>query len=217
MKKFWKSLMFALAGVFALSSCEDVPAPYPIPNGEKQQSTTIETIGDGSFASPYTVADALALIKGNQIPSDPVYVKGVVTAVGIEQNGELTDLPGTSYGNATYFISDVDKEGNPTGTPFEIYRGKGLGGEKMNTADYIKVGDEVIVYGTLVLYKSTPEMSTGSELVKPLSPKNPPRMVKPLVKEPRKARTTWQQPTNLSKACRRPLTARTPMPATRYS
>ena len=41
MKKFWKSLMFAALGVFALSSCEDVPAPYDVPGqGDGSSSTS---------------------------------------------------------------------------------------------------------------------------------------------------------------------------------
>lgn len=39
MKKFWKSLMCAALGVFALSSCEDVPAPYAIPGTEGTPTT----------------------------------------------------------------------------------------------------------------------------------------------------------------------------------
>ena len=31
MKNYWKSLTLVLVGVFALSSCDDVPTPYPVP------------------------------------------------------------------------------------------------------------------------------------------------------------------------------------------
>lgn len=149
-------MMFALLGIFALASCEDVPAPYPIPSAG---GNGIVTTGDGSFENPYTVEDALALINGGAIPSGEVYVKGIIVQLG-DDDGK--DMPGNSFKNATYFISD----NGSTDTKFEIYRGKGLGGEDITTADYLKIGDEVIVYGTLVLFHSTPEMTQGSILVK---------------------------------------------------
>ena len=62
MKKFWKSLMFALVGVFALSSCEDVPAPYPIPNAEGGEKPATST-----FYSSVSLSDweMLAAESGN--------------------------------------------------------------------------------------------------------------------------------------------------------
>lgn len=163
MKKFLKSFLFAALGIFALSSCEDVPAPYTIPGTEGSGETKkVETTGDGTFANPYTAADALALITKNAIPEGKVYVKGIISAIGVEKDGSLEDLPGNSFGNATYFISDD----GTTDNQFEIFRGKGLGGADFTSADDLKIGDQVIVYGTLTLFHSTPEMTSGSILVK---------------------------------------------------
>ena len=39
MKKIFKSLMFLVMGAFALTSCEDVPAPYVVPGGDTPSST----------------------------------------------------------------------------------------------------------------------------------------------------------------------------------
>jgi len=39
MKKILKSLMFLVMGAFALTSCEDVPAPYVVPGGDTPSST----------------------------------------------------------------------------------------------------------------------------------------------------------------------------------
>ena len=63
MKKFWKTLMFALVGVFALSSCEDVPAPYPIPNGGGGNNTPATS----TFYSSTSCSDwsTLAAASGN--------------------------------------------------------------------------------------------------------------------------------------------------------
>ena len=153
-----KSMMFALLGVFALSSCEDVPAPYTIPGSTPE--VEIETTGDGSYDNPFTSSDAVALTKANKQPSGKVFIKGKVVSLGVEKNGEMTDLPGNQYGNATYFISDD----GTTVKQIEVYRGFGLGGAKFTSADDLNVGDEVLVRGELTLYGSTVEVATGSEL-----------------------------------------------------
>ncbi|MBQ8969266.1 MAG: DUF5017 domain-containing protein [Bacteroidaceae bacterium] len=131
-------------------------------NAEEDHGTTdVETTGEGTLEAPYTVADALAIINAKAYTADKVYIKGKISSIGIAgKDGNLTDLPGSSYGNATYFIVDEGQEENP----LEVYRGYGLGGEKMTTSDYIKVGDEVIVYGALTLFNTTPEVTTGSSI-----------------------------------------------------
>ena len=116
--------------------------------------------GSGTKDDPYNVAKALNLISTKTYTSDKVYVKGKISSVGVMKNGELTDLPGNTYGNATYFISD---DGSTTGE-LEVYRGYGLGGAKFTSSDDIKVGDEVIVYGELTLFYSTAEITQGSEI-----------------------------------------------------
>ncbi len=67
-----------------------------------------------------------------------------------------------SYGNATYYIS----ADGTTETQLEVYRGKYLGGANFLMKDQLKVGDEVVVYGTIVNFKgNTPEYTTGSKLI----------------------------------------------------
>lgn len=115
--------------------------------------------GNGTQASPYSVAKALALTnaldpKGET--ADKVYVKGKIS--------EITDVNTGEYGNATYFISD---DGSKTGQ-LQVFRGYYLGGEKFTAANQIAVGDEVIVYGKLKNYQNndnslTPEV-TGSQI-----------------------------------------------------
>ena len=103
----------------------------------------------------YTATEAVALIDAGQGLSANVYVKGTISQVGIEKNGEMTDLPGNSYGNATYFITDGQ-------TTLEVYRGYYIGNEKFTAEDQIKVGDEVIVYGQLTKYGETYEMNKNN-------------------------------------------------------
>ena len=110
--------------------------------------------GNGSAESPYTVNAAMEIISGmNSSDSKTVYVKGKVSKLG-----EF----GGSYGNYTYYISDTDS----TGTNLEVYRGYGLNKAKFTSADDLKLGDEVVVYGDVVNFKgNTPEFTSGSQLV----------------------------------------------------
>ena len=99
----------------------------------------------------YTVAKANDLITAGQGLETEVYVKGTITMI---------DEVSTSYGNATYWIGDGAEYSSDD---LEIFRGYYLEGENFTAEDQIKVGDKVIVYGKLVDYKGTKEM-TGSSI-----------------------------------------------------
>ena len=99
----------------------------------------------------YTVAKANDLITASQGLETEVYVIGTITKIQ-----EVS----TSYGNATYWIGDGTEY---SANDLEIYRGYYLEGEYFTAEDQIKVGDKVIVYGKLVDYKGTKEM-TGSSI-----------------------------------------------------
>ena len=100
----------------------------------------------------YTVAKANDLITAGQGLETKVYVIGTITKIK-----EVS----TSYGNATYWIGDGTEY---SANDLEIYRGYYLEGENFTAEDQIKVGDKVIVYGKLVDYKGTKEMTTGSSI-----------------------------------------------------
>lgn len=102
---------------------------------------------DNTPETAYTTTKAIELIEAGKGLNAKVYVAGTITKIDELDTGE--------YGNATYYISDGTNE-------LEIYRGYGLGGEKFTSASDIKVGDAVIVYGKLVDYNGTKEMTTGS-------------------------------------------------------
>lgn len=111
--------------------------------------------GTGTAADPYNVAAAIkassALDASGKV--EGIYVTGTVSAVG-----EVS----TSFGNATYYISD---DGTTT-NQFEIYRGYYLNGDKFTSTDQIKVGQKVTVMGDLVNFKgNTIEMTQGSKLI----------------------------------------------------
>ena len=103
----------------------------------------------------YTVAEAIALI--DDITSDltkQVYVKGTVSEIVTEYN--------VDYGNITYNISS---DGSTSSPQFQLFRGKSYDGEKFTSADDIKVGDKVVVYGEMTKYGSTYEMLANNQLV----------------------------------------------------
>ena len=100
----------------------------------------------------YTVAKALELIEAGEGLDAKVYVKGIISSIKSVDTAE--------WGNATYNISDNGKEEKV----LVIYRGYYLGAKdnKFTSADQIKVGDKVVVYGKLVNYNGTKEMNSGS-------------------------------------------------------
>ncbi len=99
----------------------------------------------------YTVAKAIELIAANEGLSTQVYVKGKIASIK-----EVS----TSYGNATYNISDD----GTSATTITVYRGYYLEGAKFTSEDQIKVGDDVVVYGKLMLYGTTNEIGSGNKL-----------------------------------------------------
>lgn len=125
----------------------DEPTPTPDP------TPTVEPTGEGTLASPYNVAKALAIINAGTYTSDEVYVSGIIS--------QIDEIDTEKYGNSTYYISDDGK----TSTQLEVYRGLSVNGEKFKADDEIKVGDKVVVLGKLTLYKETPEFAQGSKIV----------------------------------------------------
>ena len=152
MKTTFKNILLALLGVFAFTCCEDVPAPYEIPNKqEKKPDQEIIPTGDGTLENPYNVAGVLKFISTLQpdVESDkPVYVKGKVAA---NKTDEATI---TQHGNMSFTMID---EGNSTNT-FLAWQVMAPGNQRFTSVNDIKTGDEVIVYGKVINYKgNTPE------------------------------------------------------------
>ena len=113
--------------------------------------------GSGTLTDPYTPAGAIDAVKdltwtSNTVydKTDKVYVKGKISRIA--NNG--TYVGGGDFGNASYWIS---ADGTENGE-FQIFRSLYFNGEKYTGGTDIKVGDEVIVYGSLMNYKgNTPE------------------------------------------------------------
>ena len=98
----------------------------------------------------YTVEKALQLIEAGEGLESKVYVKGKITNIQ-----EVS----TTHGNATYTLSDEGKD-----NALLVYRGNYLNGDKFTAEDQIKLNDVVVVYGKLVDYNGTKEITSGSSI-----------------------------------------------------
>ncbi len=111
----------------------------------------------GTLANPYNAAAANAKCAeiGATASTEDYYVKGKISSI--------KELDTTTYGNATFYISDG---GTTTEEQFCVYRAYYLNGDKFTSSDQIKVGDEVVVKGKLINYKgNTPELNQGGQIV----------------------------------------------------
>lgn len=111
--------------------------------------------GDGSLENPFNAAAAYnytAALPAGQTTSEKFYIKGIVC-----QSNKM-DIS-VQYKNATFHISE---DGSANGTQFLIFRTKGLNGVDITSEDDVQVGDEVVVYASLVNYMgNTPETAQG--------------------------------------------------------
>jgi len=152
MKKLFYSFMTLACMAFAFSSCEDVPMPYDDPRGNGSTEPTVEitAAGSGTLEDPYNVTAANELIASGADLTQKVYVKGVIASI--------REVDASSYGNASYYISDTGTSQNQ----LLVYRGYSLGGAKFTSEEEIQDGDTVIVYGQLVNYNGTYEFTQGN-------------------------------------------------------
>ncbi len=120
----------------------------------------IDPNAKGQVNNPYTVAEALEVInalENGATTAGKFYVKGFV--VGTPDIQKKDD--GTFYGNANFTIADT-KGGTDLLT---CYRLKGIDNANIESEDYIKEDDELVVMGQLQKYVSgetvTPEVKSG--------------------------------------------------------
>lgn len=106
------------------------------------------TANDGSLEHPYTAAEAIAAIDANTGLTGK-HVKGIVTEV-------VSHDP--SYGSMVYIIKSGEKT-------LKIFNGYDFGHTKFLGTDDLKVGDEVVVFGDLIKYKTTYELNTNNYLI----------------------------------------------------
>lgn len=108
---------------------------------------------DGSEAKPYTASEAIAVAEALGTDSrEGVYVKGIVSTTGTIDS---------RYNSVTYYISD---DGSTT-NQFEAYSGKYISGADFTEDNNLKLGDYVVVCGTLKYYKGQAEFDYNNEVV----------------------------------------------------
>lgn len=122
----------AAMAAFTFSSCEDVPEPYTLPTQPAGPGNT-DPNQKGSESNPYTVTEAIALIKAGTAPSTAVCVKGKITAV--------------TFFNATYSSLSYNIADEGSSEVIEVYSGKGKDGANFSSKDDLKVGQTVVVKG----------------------------------------------------------------------
>ena len=123
----------AAMAAFTFISCEDVPEPYTLPNQPEAPGESTDPNQKGSESNPYTVTEAIALIKAGTAPSTAVCVKGKITAV--------------TFFNATYSSLSYNIADEGSSEVIEVYSGKGKDGANFSSKDDLKVGQTVVVKG----------------------------------------------------------------------
>lgn len=119
------------------------------PSEGTYELTVTDSNAPGTQNNPYTVAQAIA----NTPSSDNVYIQGVVSSF---YNTSIVD----DGSNFRYYISD---DGGTT-TQLLVYKGTGLNQATFTNADDLLVGDEVVIYGSLITYQNAPEVASGNYL-----------------------------------------------------
>ena len=150
------------AGETTISASSEATDEYEA--GHAEYKLTVKAALDpnakGQVNNPYTVAEALEVInalENGATTSDKFYVKGFV--VGTPDIQKKDD--GTFYGNANFDIADT-KGGSDKLT---CYRLKGLENANIDSEDYIKENDRLVVMGQFQKFVKnevvTPEVKNG--------------------------------------------------------
>lgn len=153
MKKITRLMTLAVT-VFALASCEDVPAPFGtvVPPKTEAGTTGIEPAGSGTAADPFNIAAAIEKCKeiGSTASTDKYYIKGIVVKGGTASGG---------YGNVSFDMGDT----KDATTTFKAFQVAGTDGAKLPDGYTVNAGDEVVVYGPIYNYMgNTPETAGKS-------------------------------------------------------
>ena len=115
--------------------------------------TTTEPTGDGTKSSPYNVAKIKQLISESKAPEGEIYIKGTIS--------QIKSLDVSKYTRAQYYISD----NGTTDNQFYVYNGLYLDGANFTSNDQIKVGDKVVILGTLGTYQSEYQVAQNSKII----------------------------------------------------
>ena len=136
--------------------------PETVANQSWLYSLNGATDAPGTLANPYTPVGAGILVTNlawtsntDYEKTEKVYVKGRISRIA--DNGTYAES-GT-FGQASYWISD---DGTENGEMM-VFRSLYFNGEKYVSGPDIHVGDEVVVYGSLMNYKGTTPETVAAE------------------------------------------------------
>ena len=165
MKKIIYSLLAVAFTAITITSCEDVPAPYNIPDGSGNTDggQTYEPTGDGTLENPFNAAGAIEYcqqLESGQESDRDIYIKGKVVSIREQFS--------TQYGNATFYIS----EDGTAKQQFYIYRALYLGNKKYTSGDLLAEGDDVIICGRVTNYNGTLETQQNKAFIYSLNGKS---------------------------------------------
>lgn len=159
MKKLFYSLFAITMAVFSLTSCEDVPEPYNIPEkpgtGGEGGEEELQGSGSGTLLDPFDCIAAINYCKqlgADTESTENIYIKGKIVSIEEEYS--------TQYGNGSFTISNDGSNSNT----FKVWRALYLGNKKYTSGKtQIQVGDEVVIYGKVIYYYgNTAETSQGN-------------------------------------------------------
>lgn len=159
MKKLFYSLFAITMAVFSLTSCEDVPEPYNIPEkpgtGGEGGEEELQGSGSGTKLDPFDCIAAINYCKqlgADTESTENIYIKGKIVSIEEEYS--------TQYGNGSFTISNDGSNSNT----FKVWRALYLGNKKYTSGKtQIQVGDEVVIYGKVIYYYgNTAETSQGN-------------------------------------------------------
>ena len=140
------------AGTTTIKATSEATTTYSA--GEASYTlTVVDPNQPGTENNPYTVAQARAAIDAGTGVTN-VYATGIVS--------EIVTAYSSQYGNITYNISS---DGTTKADQLQAYRGKSYNGDSFTSEEDIKVGDVVVIYGSLTKYGSTYEFSANNQLV----------------------------------------------------
>lgn len=147
--------MAALA-VFGLASCEDVPSPFDLPNNNGgSEIVSVEPKGDGSATNPFNVKGLTQWIEANESTAKgkEVYVEAIISSI--------KSLDVSKYTRAQYYINDTES----TTGQFYVYNGLYLNGANFTANDQIKVGDKVLIKGSIDQYNGSFQIGQNSTIL----------------------------------------------------
>ena len=141
----------------AASSDEAHNCELKLNSADKTQRINVMQYVEETDPVYLSVAEAVAMIKAGTQGTKAYYVKGIVCRIQ-----EIS----TSYGNATFWISDDGSYKGDNANELQIYRGLWKNGAAYTSDDVFSVGDELVIKGVLIDYKGTPEtQEKNSEVV----------------------------------------------------